>query len=200
MKWISGSGDHGCWLGSYEHHKQRLFHATITPKSVVWDLGANVGFYSLLAARRGSRVIAVEPVAENVSYLKRHIALNKIRNIEVLVAAVARECGRASFSIGDSRSMGRLAPGPLEVDVITLDSLLLKFGAPDVIKIDVEGAEFLALQGGEHCLAGNPIIFLATHSATLRAQCSDLLSSVGYVPTVVAEDEFVFSRRELRLV
>jgi hypothetical protein len=80
--------------------------------------------------------------------------------------------------------------------VVTLDSLLVKFGAPDVIKMDVEGAEYVALQGAERCLAGNPIIFLATHSATLAAQCSELLFSAGYLSTTVAEDEFVFSSRK----
>src|SRR5258708_15463433 len=195
MKWISGSGNHGCWLGSYEHHKQRLFYAAIERKSVVWDIGANVGLYSLVASRKAMRVIAVEPMLENVSYLERHISLNGIRNIEVVAAAVARECGQASFTAGDNRSTGHLAAGPLKVDVITLDSMLLKFGAPDVIKMDVEGAEYLALQGAERCLAGCPIIFLATHSATLAAQCSDLLHRAGYVSTAVADNEFVFSRR-----
>lgn len=196
MKWISGSGDHGCWLGSYEHNKQRLFYAAIKPKTVVWDIGANVGLYSLMASRKAMRVIAVEPVAENVKYLERHISLNGVRNIEVVVAAVARECGQASFSAGNNRSTGHLAAGPLKVDVVTLDSLFVKFGAPDVIKMDVEGAEYVALQGAERCLAGNPIIFLATHSVALAAQCSDLFLSAGYVSTAVAEDEFVFSRRK----
>ena len=195
MKWISGSSNHGCWLGSYEYHKQRLFDAAIKRKSVVWDIGANVGLYSLVASRKAMRVIAVEPMLENVSYLERHILLNGIRNIEVLVAAVGRECGRESFCRGDNRSTGHLAPNPFMVDVVTLDSMLVKFGAPDVIKMDVEGAEYLALQGAERCLAGNPIIFLATHSAALAAKCSDLFASAGYVSTVVAEDEFVFSRR-----
>jgi FkbM family methyltransferase len=195
MKWISGSGNHGCWLGSYEHHKQRLFYAAIERKSVVWDIGANVGLYSLVASRKAMRVIAVEPMLENVSYLERHISLNGIRNIEVLVAAVGRECGRRSFCGGDNRSTGHLAPGRLEVDVVTLDSMCAKFGTPDVIKMDVEGAEYMALQGAERCLTGNPLIFLATHSATLAAQCSDLLHLAGYVSTVVDEDEFVFSRR-----
>jgi FkbM family methyltransferase len=195
MKWISGSANHGCWLGSYECHKQRLFDAAIKQKSVVWDIGANVGLYSLVASRKAMRVIAVEPVAENVRYLERHIGLNGVRNIEVLVAAVGRECGRESFCRGYNRSTGHLAPGLLEVDVVTLDSMCVKFGAPDVIKIDVEGAEYLALQGAERCLTANPIIFLAIHSSTLAGQCSDLLGSAGYVSTAIAEDEFIFSRR-----
>src|SRR5512139_3781902 len=49
-RWISGSCNHGCWLGSYEYHKRVLFERTITPGSVVFDLGAHVGFYTLLAS------------------------------------------------------------------------------------------------------------------------------------------------------
>src|SRR5258708_21539994 len=69
MKWISGSGDHGCWLGSYEHHKQRLFHAAVEPNSVVLDIGANVGLYRLVASRQAMRVIAGQPVANKVKYV-----------------------------------------------------------------------------------------------------------------------------------
>ena len=49
-RWIAGSSDHGCWLGSYEYPKQRAFSAAISHGDVVYDLGANVGFYSLLAS------------------------------------------------------------------------------------------------------------------------------------------------------
>ena len=49
-KWIAGSGNHGYWLGSYEYQKQRIFSEEIRPGDVVYDLGANVGFYSLLAS------------------------------------------------------------------------------------------------------------------------------------------------------
>src|SRR5258708_11450825 len=126
MKWISGSGDHGCWLGSYEHHKQRLFHAAVEPNSVVWDIGANVGLYSLVASRKAMRVIAVEPVAENVKYLERHISLNGIRNIEVVAAAVLRECGQGSVSVGDNRSTGHVACGPLKVDLGFADSMFVQ--------------------------------------------------------------------------
>jgi len=195
MKWICGSSDRGCWLGSCEHHKQRLFHAAIGQKSAVWDIGTTVGLYNLGASRKATRVIAVEPVAENIRYLERHIAFNGIRNVEVVVAAVASECGQASFSASNNRSTGRLAAGPLKVYVVTLDSLLMKFGAPDVIKMDVEGAEYLALEGPERCLSGHPILFLATHSASLAAQCSGLLHSAGYLSSAVAENEFIFTRR-----
>jgi hypothetical protein len=94
MKWISGSSTHGCWPGSYEYEKQRLFDAAIPLRGTVWDIGANVGLYTLLALRKAARVIAVEPLPDNIRYLERHLQLNKIRNVEIVAAAVGRECGR----------------------------------------------------------------------------------------------------------
>ena len=51
-RWIVGSSNHGCWLGSYEYAKQRLFAQMVRSGDVVFDVGANVGFYTLLAACR----------------------------------------------------------------------------------------------------------------------------------------------------
>ncbi len=194
MKWVSGSSTHGCWLGSYEYEKQRLFAAAINPHSTVWDIGANVGLYALLASRKAARVVAVEPLPDNVRYLERHVQLNKISNVEIVVAAVGGGCSRQSFSVGENRSVGHLGSGLLEVDVITLDSLCAKYGPPDVIKIDVEGAEYWVLQGAKDCLACCPTIFLATHSPELTHQCFCLLRSAGYEWRQVSGDEFVFSR------
>ncbi|SRR6266498_3423253 len=194
MKWVCGSSTHGCWIGSYEYQKQRIFDAMIKHQSVVWDIGANAGFYTLVASRKAARVIAVEPLRDNLHYLNRHIQLNRITNVAVLPAAVGHECGRQSFCMGGNRSTGHLGPGTAQVAVITLDFMYQKFGAPEVIKIDVEGAEYLVLKGGERCLAGNPIIFLATHSTALTEKCSRLLTSAGYIRTMIAADEFVFSR------
>jgi FkbM family methyltransferase len=193
MKWVTGSSTHGCWLGSYEYHKQRLFDSMIDQQSIVWDIGANVGFYTILAARKAARVIAVEPLPENLRYLEKHLLLNGISNVQVLSAAAGSECGRQSFCSGGNRSTGHLGSGTCEVDVVTLDSMCERFGTPDVIKIDVEGAEHSVLQSMGRCFAARPVIFLATHSSSLAEQCLSVLTSAGYVYTALAEDEFVFS-------
>ncbi len=63
-KWIIGASIHGCWLGSYEYKMQRLFKNMISQGSVVYDIGAHAGFYTLLASKivglRG-KVVAFEP-------------------------------------------------------------------------------------------------------------------------------------------
>jgi FkbM family methyltransferase len=194
MKWISGSGTHGCWLGSYEYQKQRRFDEAIAPGSMVWDIGANVGLYTLLASRRAARVVAVEPLPENLVYMEKHLRLNGISNVEVVAAAVGQERGRQSFCTGENRSVGHLGVGTSEVDVITLDSMIKEYGSPGVIKIDVEGAEYSVLQGAKQCLAAGPKIFLATHSPELANQCCAFLRSIGYEYTQIGEDELLCSR------
>ena len=51
QKWIVGSSNHGCWLGSYEYEKRLRFEGEVQKDSVVYDIGANVGFYTLLASK-----------------------------------------------------------------------------------------------------------------------------------------------------
>lgn len=51
-KWIVGSSIHGCWLGTYEYEKQVIFSNSVSPKSTGFDIGGNVGFYTLLASKR----------------------------------------------------------------------------------------------------------------------------------------------------
>lgn len=186
-RWLAGSSTHGCWLGSYEFDKQRVFAATIRPGQVVFDIGAHVGFYTLLSARLvGNRgqVWAFEPAARNLHYLRRHLQLNRVQNVQVVEAAVCNTTGSVAFADGPSASEGRISPdGTTCVTALRLDDFIMEAGVrpPDVLKIDVEGAELDVLQGALSLLTGHkPIIFLATHNATLHAQCCALLAASGY--------------------
>src|SRR5258707_6646816 len=99
-RWIVGSATHGAWLGTYEYRKQRLFALSIQPGMVVFDLGANVGFYTLVAAVRTGergRVYAFEPVPRNLGFLRRHLGHNRVRNVEIVEAAVSNASGVAAF-------------------------------------------------------------------------------------------------------
>src|ERR1051326_549775 len=156
-RWIAGSGIHRCWLGFYEQRKQELISKAVQPNTVFYDVGANVGFYTLLSSVLvgGGKVFAFEPLLRNLGYLKRHIALNQIHNVEVLELAIADENGTASFEIEPTGSMGSFSSGgQVRVQTASLDSLLAqgKILPPDYIKMDIEGAELLALRGAEHCI------------------------------------------------
>ena len=73
-KWVIGSGVFGYWLGTYEFEKQKLFTKTVKKGDIVFDVGAQAGFYSLLAAEligEKGKVFAFEPMPDNISYLKK---------------------------------------------------------------------------------------------------------------------------------
>jgi FkbM family methyltransferase len=186
-RWIVGSSTHGCWLGSYEFDKQLLFERTITPGSVVFDLGGHVGFYTLLASELvgpTGKVYVFEPVPRNIYFLKEHLRLNRADNVTVLEAAVAHKSGVMSFDEGPDSSMGHLASdGKLQVKTVALDELITmgEIPVPDYMKLDIEGAELLALLGSKSMLEeSHPTIFLATHGSSVHQKCCYLLQSLGY--------------------
>jgi len=128
-------------------------------------------------------VVAFEPEARNLSFLRRHVSLNRINNIEIVDAAVSDQSGTALFCQGPSRSMGKLSDDVVAVRTLTLDDFICKSRGPvpDVMKIDVEGAEMRVLRGAERALSElKPLIFLATHGAALQQECRAFLSSLGY--------------------
>lgn len=185
--WIVGSSDHGCWLGSYEYRKRLLFEQTIRSGSVVYDLGAHVGFYTLLAsALVGARgqVFAFEPVTANLAFLKEHLRLNRVTNVTVIEKAVADRSGWVAFDEGPGRAMGHFAAqGRQQVATVTLDEMVFKYGlpVPDYLKIDVENADWPVLTGARTLLSkARPTIFLSTDRYVSGAQSCALLASLGY--------------------
>jgi FkbM family methyltransferase len=173
-------------LGSYEIDFQRALAKEVKPGGVFYDIGANVGFYSLLASKLvfPGRVYAFEPLAENVQYLRSHIELNHVQNVEVFEVAVSDECGLASFVAETSRAMGHLEPGgSASVRTYTLDALIHenRVAPPNYIKMDIEGAEFRALLGAKECFERfRPTLFLATHGKDVHEDCCRLLVSWHY--------------------
>jgi FkbM family methyltransferase len=185
-RWIVGSGIHGCWLGWYESEKQRVISKEVRPNTVFYDVGANVGFYSLLAAVLvgPGKVFSFEPLPRNISYLKRHLALNHASNVDVQELAISDKNSAAKFSVEKTGYMGHLASeGEITVPTATLDSLLQegRILPPNYIKMDIEGAEHEALLGARECFERyRPTLFLATHGRDVHEQCCGLLKSWGY--------------------
>jgi FkbM family methyltransferase len=126
-RWVVGSGTHGCWLGTYEVRKLGLAASTLRPGDVLYDVGTNVGLYTLLGSRAtGSEgnVLAFEPLPRNLAFLERHVELNRCTNVRVLPYAVAAVTGPSRFSAELGPSMGHLNPeGKYAVDSVRLDEL-----------------------------------------------------------------------------
>ncbi|MGC2526754.1 MAG: FkbM family methyltransferase [Candidatus Acidiferrum sp.] len=162
---------------------QRRIAGGICRGGVFYDIGANVGFYSLLASNLidPGKVFAFEPLPVNISYLRRHLELNRRRNVEVLEIAISDLEGEACFEEEATGSMGRLADqGKLCVRTSTLDALLQaqKIPPPDYIKMDIEGEELRALLGAADCFRKyKPNLYLATHGREVHQDCCRLLRS-----------------------
>ncbi len=186
-KWIAGSSTHGCWVGSFEYEKQHAFRREVTPGDVVYDLGANVGFYSLLASvLTGDKghVYCFEPLAANIALLKRHVEMNRIQNCTIVEAAATAVDGFARFDPSADPSMAHLSEhGEKTVRTVRIDSLVAsgEVRPPDVMKIDIEGAEVAALQGAAQVIDKHrPTILLATHGPDAHQGCLQFLRERGY--------------------
>ena len=172
--------------GSYEREQSSLFLKHIRPGQQVLDIGAAVGYYTLLAARLvgpGGSVVAFEPHPENLRYLRRHVHQNGLPNVRIFNVAVADQDGTARFGGGSGSGTSRLQEeGEFEVVVRRLDGLAETHAlAPQLLKIDVEGAELDVLRGSAELIREcRPTIFLSTHGPTHHAACCLLLESWGY--------------------
>ena len=141
----------------------------VGPGSVVWDLGANVGLFTLAAAHRAGpsgRVVAVEPDPWLAELLRKSVAMQRkpCAPIQVIPAAVSQALGIASLNIARrGRASNFLAGTPgsphaggvrdtVQVVTITLDWLLECGPPPAVVKIDVEGVEMDVLRGAKRML------------------------------------------------
>jgi FkbM family methyltransferase len=172
--------------GSYEPDLTALFVRMIRPGSVIFDIGAHIGYYSLLASTlsgpRG-RVVAFEPDPRNLRFLRQHIRMNRLATVDVLPVAAADRQGEAAFEFGTGSGTGRLAShGDLRVTTTTVDAVAADRGlAPGFLKVDVEGAEARLLEGATETLrSARPVVFLSTHGASVHAASLEILRSADY--------------------
>lgn len=167
--------------------------------SMTWELTSD-GIRCLLVL--SERVYSFEPLPSNVETLGEHLRMNRVENCTVFEVAVGKKASTARFDIGKNSSMGHLtadsSPDCISVRVIALDDFIGSAALlpPDVIKCDIEGAEFDALLGARETLKMfSPTIFLATHGEGMNEQCSRLLHDLNYktspIEGVPADQELI---------
>ncbi|HET6764933.1 MAG TPA: FkbM family methyltransferase [Longimicrobiaceae bacterium] len=172
--------------GTYEPEQTALFRRHVQPGARVLDVGAHVGYYTLVSsvlAGPTGKVWAFEPNPTNHAFLRRHVQINGRGNVTVVQAAVSDRPGTARFDFGTGSGTGHLAEdGAIEVRTLRLDDFCAEQGAdPTAVKIDVEGAEMQVLEGAEQVIArARPVIFLSTHGAEVHARCLAWLRERGY--------------------
>ncbi len=178
------------WYGFYERDSILTWEFFMNKNKVVLDIGANTGYYSLVAAPLCHRVFSFEPSAKTREGLNKNIALNACENISVQSYALSDAVGRSVFyeSAADNSGMSGLAEpenysGKQEtVSTITLDEWMNTHGVEqaDMIKADVEGAEMLLLAGmKETIVKSRPVIFMEIRN--------ELLNKFGYRLTDIYE-------------
>lgn len=200
----------------HEEETTKLFRQVVRPGDVVLDLGANIGYFTTLAGRLvgpAGKVISFEPEPNNFRYLKRNIELNKLENIEAYQKAVSNANGSTklficSYDSGHhtinqldgitAYSRGRKYQRfSIDVDMVRIDDFISgKISKVDVIKMDVEGAEALAVEGMRETLRNNDVkVFLEYFPLLIKKMGSDerrfaesLLSDFGFVIYVIGRD------------
>ena len=187
MFWVVGAGTHGCWLGTYETEKQNALARFVKPGMKVLDIGANAGFYTLAFSRlvgMEGRVWAFEPNAENAEYFLKHIRLNQLHNANLIQAAVSDKNGIIGFQTTGCHATGHITnTSQYWVPAVALDSLIAEniILVPDVIKMDVEGAESQVLNGARDLLnKKKTALFIALHGDNQKQYCVEILRSAGY--------------------
>lgn len=192
-RWIAGAATNGCWLGTYERLAQRMFVRHVRRGDVVYDIGANAGFFTLLASKLAGpsgAVYAFEPMERNLRYIHEHLRLNRVENVHVLPMAVSDRNGVARFAAAANPAMGGLSiEGGIEVQSATLDHLVKTLPPPSFIKMDIEGAEHAALTGAAEVLrTARPVVLLSEHGYVQHERCGTLLQGLGYRVTSLVED------------
>jgi len=139
------------WLGTYEPWVQEAITANLRPGEGAWDVGAFIGYHTLLMRRVAGPncVVAFEPDSVNRGRLERNLAVNRATDVRVvsMAAGKSREQSRLQRVSGQG-PQSHLAPGgEVECETIPLDALLPELPVPRLIKIDVEGAETDVLAG-----------------------------------------------------
>lgn len=187
-KWIAGAaagGGKGLSIVINETEPDQLALALkLFPENgVAFDIGANVGLYSLLLSSKASKVIAFEPLPRNIRYLARTLEVNNITNVLIVPCAVAESMSLLAFADGENCALGHLSEaGEQPVVSVSCDEFSARFELiPDLIKIDVEGAEELVLRGARNILSNHkPTVLLSIHSDELRDSCIRFLQRLGY--------------------
>lgn len=192
--------------GTYEPNELYYFSQYLAPGMTVLDIGANEGLYTLLAAsviQNDGLVVAFEPSPRELQRLQANLDLNQTKAdmapVKVLPIAISDRNGNHALKLAESTHSGQNTLGEftyqidceavVEVEVRRLDDLMpeLKLASIDVIKMDIEGAEYAALQGAKQTLEQfHPLLLLEVIDDALQKQQSSadqvlqFLHSLGY--------------------
>jgi FkbM family methyltransferase len=137
--------------GLYNYKQTQIIKKLVKKKHTVLDIGANIGYFTLIMAKQAKQVYAFEPEARNFHILKKNVELNRLSNVKLNNVAVAETKGKTILHLCEmNRGMHRIYPshwckeGTAEVDTVKIDDIIQD---ADLIKMDIESSELGALKG-----------------------------------------------------
>jgi FkbM family methyltransferase len=192
------------WLGTYEPELQAALSEFLHPGSTVYDVGANIGYITLMMAHHvgpSGRVFAFEALPANVERIQKNISLNKLSTVTVVSAAVTDKSGPVTFYVHESVGMGKAAgsagrreeryKAEISLPGLSLDEFIYGQGnpAPEAVKMDIEGGELLALPGMRRLLRETgPVLFLELHGPESEKAAWEILAECGYTLHAMQSD------------
>jgi FkbM family methyltransferase len=184
------------WLGTYEPEMQSALGELIKPGMTIYDVGANIGYVTLMLAKHTGaqgKVYAFEALPDNVERLCRNVGLNGFTDrVNIYSGAVAAGAGDVKFYVHSSGGMGKAAGSAgrdeqylreITVPCISLDEFVYAQGKPppQAVKMDIEGGEVMALPGMRRVLAeARPLMLMELHGPESARAAWEILTAAGY--------------------
>jgi len=208
LRFNTGNSNAGFVLGTAEPAVQKVMQMLVRPGATVYDIGANVGFLSVIAARLAGpsgRVFAFEPLLANFNQIQHNARLNGFDNLTAIHLAVGDHDGTSVFITSKNPTWGKLSEvagsiaeesGTVEVVVRRLDTVVSEqsLALPALIKIDVEGAEAQVFDGAlETIRKAQPILMIELHGT--NAAIAQRLKQIGYLAVVLGSSKSIEESR-----
>jgi FkbM family methyltransferase len=194
------------WYGYYEKPVARLLERLTERNGIILDIGANIGYFTLIAAKKAKagKVFSFEPVKELFQSLQKNVDENNLYNVDINQVAIGEDDKDGVIFISGSENLGMSSLRPPEnfagvsqpVKTICIDNWAIEKNIQtiDIIKLDVEGSELLALKGMDQTITTfKPVLIVEINPDTLAyfnlvpSDVSIYLNSKNYQPFEISE-------------
>jgi len=177
--------------GTYEREVQEAIDSLLRPGDVCYDLGASIGYMTLLMARKAKQVYSFEPAPHAAAEMKRHLAANGLANVTIVPLPVSNGVREVRFCLTDGAYGSAINDTEtrwpvLQLETTTLDLFARDHPVPDFLKMDVEGEEGRVLEGAQEVLAHRKTrICCEVHNREAAESVLTTLHRFGYTVTLL---------------
>jgi FkbM family methyltransferase len=177
--------------GTYEREVQEAIDQIVRPGDICYDLGASIGYMTLLMSRKARQVYSFEPAPHAVAEMKRHLAVNSMNNVSIVPSPVSNAVRNVRFCLTDGAYGSAINDTEtrwpiLQLQATTLDLFIHDHPVPDFLKMDVEGEEAAVLDGAKDLLGRRKTsICCEVHNREAAVSVLGTLARFGYQVTLL---------------